>query len=101
LCSRHVGYSLQRHCNALIRGGINPEHMRKTRARDEFSIMNNNNMKKLPVRHFFSELQTNLGLPYPSHPPEETKASKHQTRITRTNKDVPKCLKYIFPSSED
>jgi hypothetical protein len=52
----------------------------------------------LPARHFLCELETDLGLSNPSHPPEETRTPQHQSII---NKDLPKFVKYISPSSKD
>ena len=53
----------------------------------------------LPIRHFFCELETDLGLANPPHSPEETTAP--QSDISTINKDLPQFLKYIFPSSKN
>ena len=58
------------------------------------------NVNSLPVRYFFCELETDLGLSNPSCSPEETRASRHQFTIRTLNKNLPKLVKYIIPSDK-
>ena len=60
-----------------------------------------NNTDHLLVRHFFYELDTDLGLSNASHSPEETGAPRHQATSSMRRKNVPKLVKYIFPSSKE
>jgi hypothetical protein len=52
----------------------------------------------LPVRHFFGEFKTDLGLSDSSHSPEETRAPR--SIISTINKNLPRFVEYILPSSK-
>ena len=55
----------------------------------------------LPFRHFFYELETDLGLSNPSQSPKEARAPQHQAASSTWGKNLPKLLKYIFPPSKE
>jgi len=57
--------------------------------------------RHLPLRHFFYEPKTDLGLSNSTHSPEETRPPWHQLTIKTLNKNLSKFVKYISPSSED
>jgi hypothetical protein len=52
----------------------------------------------LPVRYFFGEFETDLGLSNPSHSPEETTTPR--SIVSTINKNLPKFVEYILPSSK-
>jgi hypothetical protein len=54
-----------------------------------------------PVRHFFYKLETDLSLSNSSHSPEETRVSWQQSAIRTRNKDPPKFIKDILPTSKE
>ena len=82
-----------------MRGRINPEHICKTSVENK-SILSFINSDHLPVRHFFYELETNLGFSDPSQSPEETRAPQHQAASSTLKKNLSKLLKYIFSPSK-
>ena len=53
--------------------------------------------RHLLLSHFFSELQTDLGLSHASHSPEKTRVPRHQFTVGTMNKNLPKFVEHFFP----
>jgi len=72
--------------------------MRQPRAQNESTVLSRQCEGKLPVQHFFRELEADLGLSNPSRSPEKTRVP--QCTIRTMNKNLAKLVKHIIPSNK-